>query len=162
MKKYGHVMVVTICVAILITSMIPIEKEYDTIIVGVTGHKYEWGIKVSADNTVVSGIIFRDIAIGICVWGSNTTIRDCLFINCSDEGVVIFPTSQGSTIEDCIFIECCDGIELQQAHNTTIQRCEFIRNWHTGIDIIGEASYNVSIIDCEFEDNRMDIFDLQR
>jgi len=138
------------------------EKEYHTIIVGVTGHKYECGMRADDDGAIISGYIFKDIAIGICVWASDTIIRDCLFINCKDEGIVLMPTGNNNSIIDCIFIECCDGIELQQAHDSIILNCEFIRNWHAGIDIIGDPSYNTLITKCEFIDNKMDVFDLSR
>lgn len=162
LKKYGcvmaGVMAVLICIVILATNITPV-VEYD-VIVGVTEHKYEYGIKVSEDDTVISHIIFKDIAIGITVWASNVTIRDCIFINCSDEGIVFFHTSSGSIVEDCSFIECNDGIELQQAHNTTITNCKFIRNYHAGIDVIERPSYNVLVIDCEFDGNVMDTYGL--
>lgn len=171
MKRCGYVMAVFICIIVatinVATPVAELEAEvsgpiYYDVIVGVTGYKYELGMKVTEDDSVISGYLFRDIAIGIAVWdASNVTIKDCVFINCSDEGIVFFSTSHNSTIENCTFIECCDGIELQQAHDTTITDCRFIRNYHAGIDIIGEASHNVSVNRCVFEDNIMDIFDLQ-
>ena len=157
MKRYGYVVAI-LCIVILIRPVV--EKEYD-LIVGVTGYKYEYGIRIDDDDTIISGYVFKDIAIGIVVWASNTIIRDCIFIHCSDEGIVLFSTGSDNSIIDCIFIDCCDGIELQQAHNTTIKNCEFIRSYHAGIDIIGNPSYNTRVIDCIFEDNKMDIYGLQ-
>ena len=172
MKKYNYVIGVFLCIVMLTinVTMPVVERKVEAhvdfvfegydIIVGVTGHKYESGIRVTEDNMVISGKLFRDIAIGIAVWASNVTIRDCIFINCSDEGIVFFCTSHGSVVDGCIFVECCDGIELQQAHNTTICYCEFTDNWHAGIDAIGKPSYNVSVFECEFSGNMMDIYGL--
>ena len=125
---------------------------------GVTGKLYETGIRVTEDNQLLEHYVFKDIAIGVAVWASNITIRWCVFINCSDEGIVFFSTSQFNKVENCLFVYCCDGIELQQSHNTTISNCTFNHSWHAGIDIIGKPSHNASIISCNFADNEMDIY----
>ena len=156
LKKVLIIMILTLLS--LPGSSLYVDKEY-VHIQGATGMLYETGIRVTEDNQTFEYYVFTDIAIGFAVWASNTTIRYCTFINCSDEGIVFFSTSQFNKVENCLFVDCCDGIELQQSHFTTISNCTFNNNWHAGIDIIGQPSHNVSIdSSCTFADNEMDIY----
>lgn len=115
---------------------------------GETNELYEYGIKLTENNSIVTNRIFKDIRIGIAVFSSNNVIENCVFINCSDEGVVLLRHGTNNTIRNCRFVDCCDGIEIQNTFNH-IHNCKFIDNYHAGIDILSLNSKNY-ISNCEF------------
>ncbi|GAJ00972.1 unnamed protein product, partial [marine sediment metagenome] len=79
---------------LIITEPIITEPNYDNssdrVITKKTNFKYEYGMKIVEDNQIIENYIFIDIPIGIAVWSSNNYIVNCTFINCPDEGIVLF------------------------------------------------------------------------
>jgi len=116
-----------------------------------TDFKYEYGIKIDIDNTIIENLVFKDIPIGICVWSSNNIIRNCTFISCSDEGIILIGSN--NTIENCVFYKCVDGVELQQSSDNVFIYCRFLGNTHAGIDAIKNNNNNNIIDQCVFIDN---------
>lgn len=127
----------------------------DEIIMQQSDYLYETGIKIVEDGQIVENQVFIDIPIGIAVWGSETTIKNCTFINCSDEGIVFFEMSHNNTIKNCIFYGCIDGVELQSSHNNSFYNCVFIENSHAAIDAIHGANNNNTFFNCGFYNNYM-------
>ena len=108
-------------------------------------------------NQYIENKTFIDIPVGIACFDENIHVKNCVFINCTDEGIVLFYSN--NTIENCIFYNCCDGIELQQSSNNLIKNCIFIENNHCGIDALSGCKDN-DIKDSIFIENSQSIYDL--
>lgn len=119
---------------------------------------YTTGIQISAPNTTIQDCLFHDTPIGIAIWSSYTTITNCTFTNCDDEGIVLLGTTttpcHHNTITRCLFSKNCDGIELQHAPSNHITDCSFTHNTHAGIDGIEANNNNNRISSCTFSDNQ--------
>lgn len=119
---------------------------------------YTTGAKISADHTTIEHCTFHHTPIGIALWSSQNTISDCVFHNCSDEGIVLLGTPNNfcsnNTITTSLFTNNCDGIELQFATNNHITTCYFTSNTHAGIDAIESDNNHNTITHCTFTDNK--------
>jgi parallel beta-helix repeat protein len=119
---------------------------------------YSTGVKITKARTTITRCIFRDTPIGIAVWGSHTTISQCSFLNCSDEGIAILgsntSTCDTTHITACVFSQNCDGIELQRSSDNLIEDCRFSDNTHAGIDMIESANTQNTISRCDFSGNQ--------
>ena len=118
---------------------------------------YTTGMKISADHTTIEHSTFHDTPIGIALWSSQNTISDCVFYNCSDEGIVLLGAQNNpctdNTITSSRFTNNCDGIELQYATFNHITTCHFTSNTHAGIDAIESDNNHNTIATCTFTDN---------
>ena len=118
---------------------------------------YTTALKITAENTTIEHCVFQHTPIGIAIWSSKNTITNCVFQDCTDEGIVLLGTPASActnnTIASCLFIENCDGIELQYATYTQIVLCNFTRNTHAGIDAIESDNDDNIISECTFIDN---------
>lgn len=117
---------------------------------------YTTGIKLNAPQTTILNCEFMDTPIGIAVWGSENTIKNCRFTRCTDEGIAILGSSVASCtknmIANCEFTQNCDGIELQHASENVIMNCMLSDNTHSGIDVIFSNNEN-TIENCEIKNN---------
>ena len=117
---------------------------------------YTTGIKLNAPNTTITNCEFRDNPIGIAVWSSENTIKNCRFTRCTDEGIALLGSSISSctknVIANCEFTQNCDGMELQHASENTIMNCMFSDNTHSGIDAIFSNNEN-TIENCMIKNN---------
>jgi len=118
---------------------------------------YASGIRIIGKETTLNNCKFLDTPIGVSIWSDSNIINNCLFINCSDEGIVllstILSTANNNLIENCTFENNCDGIELQQSCNNTIKFCILNNNYHSGIDgISNNNNYNL-ILNCTITNN---------
>jgi parallel beta-helix repeat protein len=143
-------------VLVKVEDMVEVEDMRETI-TKKTDYMYECGIRITKENQIIKDKIFYDIPIGIMIWCSNTLIENCDFINCSDEGIVIF-TTNNNTIKNCTFYSCCDGVELQQSSNNIFIDCNFLDCYHAGIDGIKKSNDNNQFINCTFTDNNMGVY----
>ena len=117
---------------------------------------YTTGIKLNAPKTTITNCEFMDTPIGIAVWSSENTIKNCRFTRCTDEGIALLGSSAASctknVIANCEFTKNCDGIELQHASENIIMNCMFSDNTHSGIDAIFSNNEN-TIENCEIKNN---------
>jgi len=120
---------------------------------------YTTGIRTIADHTTINNCIIEKTPVGIALWSSNNVIRNSLFRECTDEGIVIISSSykeaNNNLIEGCIFIDNCDGIELQESCYNIIRNCHFEDNTHDGIDAISSNNDNNLIIKCTIINNEV-------
>jgi parallel beta-helix repeat protein len=108
----------------------------------VTAGKYDYIQRVDKP-TIITNKIFRDTPIGLAIWSSNTIVINCLFINCTDEGIIIC-NSVNNLIMFNYFIDCVDGIELQISGYNKILFNKFWDIEHMGIDAIHQSNnYNL-------------------
>ncbi len=118
---------------------------------------YTTGMKISANHTTIEHCTFHDTPIGIALWSSQNTISDCVFYNCSDEGIVLLGAQNNpctdNTITSSRFTNNCDGIELQYATFNHITTCHFTSNTHAGIDAIESDNNHNTFVNCTFTDN---------
>jgi parallel beta-helix repeat protein len=136
-----------------------IELEENTeIITSQSDFRYETGIRITEKGQKIKNRVFVDIPIGIAVWKPGTTIDNCTFINCSDEGIVFFNMSHNNTVRNCVFYQCVDGIEMQSSSNNTFYNCVFIENSHAAIDAIHGSNNNNTFHNCVFYENYMGIY----
>lgn len=109
---------------------------------------YTTAIRTIADNITIKHCSIQKTPVGIALWSSNNTIDNCVFTECSDEGIVIISSSYKkadcNVIQQCVFTNNCDGIELQGSCRNTITDCNFEDNTHDGIDAIhSDNNYNM-------------------
>ena len=120
---------------------------------------YTTAIRITAPGTTVDNCKIQSTPIGIALWSSYTTITNCTFQNCDDEGIVLLGSQRSpchsNIIADCVFTNNCDGIELQHAPDNLIQNCVFDDNTHSGIDAIASENNNNSIISCTIINNHV-------
>lgn len=152
---------ITILITILLLSSIgnlpfniDIHCNYD-FIYGQTDYKREAGIRLVSTNELIQNKIFVNIPIGVVSFFGNTTIRNCIFINCSDEGILLI--GNNNIVDNCKFYKCGDGIELQSSSNNQITNNLFVDN-HCGIDAIYNSNNNNQINNNMFKDNFMGIY----
>lgn len=110
---------------------------------------YTTGIRTIADHITIKHCSIQKTPVGIALWSSNNTINNCVFTECSDEGIVIISSSykkaDNNIIKQCVFTKNCDGIELQGSCYNIITDCHFEDNTHDGIDAI-RSDNNINII----------------
>jgi parallel beta-helix repeat protein len=118
---------------------------------------YTTALKISGPNSTIASCRLTNTPIGIAIWSSHTTILNCEFTACEDEGIVLLGSTTSpctnTTIRSSIFTDNCDGIELQHATQTYISHCSFMRNTHAGIDAIESDNNHNTITHCTFTDN---------
>jgi parallel beta-helix repeat protein len=129
-----------------------------TIINGAPG-LYSTGVKITSSNTEIDDCNFFDTPIGVAVWSSYNTIKNCVFKGCEDEGIALlgskYTECNNNEILNCVFYDNCDGVELQYSSGNTISNCEFYDNTHTGVDAIAKSNDNNVISDCKIYNNRV-------
>ena len=120
---------------------------------------YTTAIRITAPGTTVDNCKIQSTPIGIALWSSYTTITNCTFQSCEDEGIALLGSQRSpchsNIITDCVFANNCDGIELQHAPDNLIQNCVFDDNTHTGIDAIASENNNNSIVNCTIVNNHV-------
>jgi parallel beta-helix repeat protein len=120
---------------------------------------YTTAIHVSAPNTKIENCNIHDTPIGIAIWSSDNTIKNCNFWGCTDEGIALLGSTvspcDNNLITNCKFYNNCDGIELQHASYNTISNCIIHDNTHTGIDAITQANNHNTITDCDIFNNEV-------
>ena len=118
---------------------------------------YTTGICITGSHTIIENCIIHDTPIGISIWSSYNTIRNCYFYRCKDEGIVFIGSSHFNCsfniLENCSFKDNCDAIEMQHASNNKIIRCSMINNTHSGIDAIAEYNNKNIIMSCTISNN---------
>lgn len=118
---------------------------------------YTMGIKIIGPRTIVENCEIFDTPVGIAIWSSGNTIKNCQFKRCKDEGIALLGTTTSkcnkNQIINCQFYENCDGIELQYSQNNTISNCVFYNNTHAGIDAIASSNNNNIISYCTIKNN---------
>ncbi len=118
---------------------------------------YTSAIRVTSSKNTISECNIYNVPIGIAIWTSENTIKKCTFCNCQDEGIAFLGSKhtncEKNYVENCKFYENCDGIELQYSSNNRIEKCEFFRNTHSGIDAIKSSNNNNTFINCKIYDN---------
>jgi len=129
---------------------IPTQPHKSTpLIINPRNHDYEYLALING-STTITHIHCTNRKIGIAIFSDNNRIKNCLFTNCTDEGVFIGGTH--NTIENCTFIGCCDGIELRFATHNQILNCTFLNNTHAAIDILPHTNHT-QIHYCVFRNN---------
>jgi len=120
---------------------------------------YTTGIKVVASNVRVEDCNIFDTPVGIVIFTSNNTIKNCEFWGCRDEGIALIGTPYSechrNEIINCKFYNNCDGIELQYSSENLIINCEFFDNTHSGIDAISSSNDRNQIINCKIYNNEV-------
>ncbi len=120
---------------------------------------YTTGIKITAPDIEIENCDIYETPVGIAVWSSDSTIKNCEFRYCEDEGIALLGwkghESNNNKIIDCLFYKNCDGIELQYSSNNIIKNCEFYENTHTGIDAIASSNDNNRIESCKIVKNEV-------
>ncbi len=118
---------------------------------------YTTGIKITASNVQIEDCNIYDTPVGIAIFTSGNTVKNCEFWGCKDEGIALIGTSFSDCIENkiinCIFHDNCDGIELQYSSENSIIDCEFFDNTHTGIDAITSSNDRNIILNCKIYNN---------
>lgn len=118
---------------------------------------YTTGVRTIADNITIQYCSIEKTPVGLALWSSNNTIKNCVFTDCTDEGIVIisssFKKADHNLIQQCVFTNNCDGIELQGSCYNTINDCLFEDNTHDGIDAICSGNDNNVISQCTIIDN---------
>jgi parallel beta-helix repeat protein len=129
-----------------------------TIINGAPG-LYSAGVKITSSNTIIDDCNIYDTPVGIAIWTSDNTIKNCEFRGCKDEGIALlgseYSDCNNNKILNCVFYDNCDGIELQYSSGNTITDCVFYDNTHTGIDAIAKSNDNNIISNCKIYNNRV-------
>ncbi len=118
---------------------------------------YTTAIKITASNVQIEDCNIYDTPVGIAIFTSGNTIKNCEFWGCKDEGIALIGTSFSDCKENKIinsqFHDNCDGIELQYSSENSIIDCEFFDNTHTGIDAISSENDRNEIINCKIYNN---------
>jgi parallel beta-helix repeat protein len=118
---------------------------------------YTTGIKVTSIDNKIEDCNIYDTPVGISIFTSCNTIKNCEFSGCKDEGIILIGTSfsdcKQNKIINCKFFDNCDGIELQYATDNEIINCEIFENTHTGIDAITSKNDRNEIINCRIYNN---------
>ena len=118
---------------------------------------YTTSIKIIASNVQIEDCNIFDTPVGIVIFTSGNTIKNCEFWGCKDEGIALIGTSisecKQNKIINCKFYDNCDGIELQYSSENSIINCEFFKNTHTGIDAISSENDRNVIINCKIYNN---------
>jgi parallel beta-helix repeat protein len=118
---------------------------------------YSTGVKITASKTLIDNCNIYDTPVGIAVWTSDNTIKNCVFKGCKDEGIALLGSKNSecnnNEILNCVFYDNCDGVELQYSSGNTISNCEFYDNTHTGIDAIAKANDNNIVSNCRIYNN---------
>jgi parallel beta-helix repeat protein len=129
---------------------------------GITNHApglYTTAIRITAPEITIDSCKIQSTPIGIALWSSFTTIANCTFEGCEDEGIVLLGSQRSpchsNVITDCMFSNNCDGIELQHAPDNIIRNCVFDDNTHSGIDAIASENNNNIIVNCTIVNNRV-------
>ena len=130
--------------AVVILTSVPDKDIYEA----ESDYLYECGLQLKQDGMVVEGKVFKDIPIGIAVWSDYNRIRDCVFMNCSDEGVLVL--GDYNFFVNCVFWRCVDGVELQNVRGNIFINCQFLGNSHMGVDGIGYHNYKNVFNKCTF------------
>jgi len=129
-----------------------------TIINGAPG-LYTTGIKIVNNNIKIENCNMYSTPIGIAIWSSENIIKNCIFSNCNDEGIVLigskYSKCTNNEIINCSFYQNCDGIELQYSSYNLIKNCTFNNNTHSGIDAIGSSNDYNYISNCIIKDNQV-------
>ena len=120
---------------------------------------YTTGIKITAPFIEIENCDIYETPVGIAVWSSDSTIKNCEFRYCEDEGIALLGWDghecNNNKITDCLFYKNCDGIELQHSSYNIIKNCEFNQNTHTGIDAIASSNNDNRIENCKIVNNEV-------
>jgi parallel beta-helix repeat protein len=120
---------------------------------------YTTAIRITAPGITIENCKIHSTPIGIALWSPFTTIANCTFQECEDEGIVLLGSQRSpchsNIITDCVFTKNCDGIELQHAPDNIIRNCVFDDNSHSGIDAITSENNNNIIVNCTIVNNRV-------
>jgi parallel beta-helix repeat protein len=118
---------------------------------------YSSGIRITSPNTEISFCNIYETPIGIAIWASKNTIKNCNIWGCNDEAIALigspYSDCNDNNIFNCKLYNNCDGIELQYSSNNIIKNCEIYDNTHTGIDAISSSNNNNIISNCKIYNN---------
>jgi len=118
---------------------------------------YTTAIKVVVNNVIIEDCNIYDTPIGVAIFTSKNTIKNCEIWGCKDEGIALIGTEFSDCSENkiinCKFHDNCDGIELQYSSDNKIIDCEIFNNTHTGIDAISSKNDRNEIINCKIYNN---------